>query len=50
MLSQERISELQTILKDDFGWTGDLTKTKELGEFLVNYISLLINNNTDENI
>jgi hypothetical protein len=44
MLNQDLTAELQIILKDEFGWTGDLTKTKELGEFLVKYFSLLISN------
>lgn len=51
MLTQELISELQTILKDEFGWAGDLIQTKELGEFLVKYFSLLIkDDNAKQNL
>lgn len=51
MVSQELITELQLILKEEFDWKGNQTKARKLGEFLVKYYYLLDkNNNAKQNL
>ncbi len=48
MISNDLIKELQNIIKEDYGIILSQQKTQSLAEFLIDYFTLLVGINKDE--